>query len=70
MGNNIYVERQRGVIENDELESHTGQINNKRQFCSRKKQSVIDSAIPWPCRLGIPGALAVWKGRRPAGKQE
>ena len=58
------------AIGNGELESHTGQIIKKRQFCSRKNQSVIDGAIPWPCHLRIPGAAAVWQGRRLAGKQD
>lgn len=57
------------MIGNDELESHTGQIIKKRQFCPRKKQSVIDSAVPWPCCLRITGATAVRTGRRLAGEQ-
>lgn len=41
-------EKQRGV-----MEQWTGQIIKRRQLCSRNKQSVIDSVLPWRCHSGF-----------------
>lgn len=57
-------EKQRGV-----MEQWTGQIIKRRQLCSRNKQSVIDSMLPWPCHSGFVchGCLEAKEACREAG---